>query len=51
MVLCKLVYAEKPPLRLPLGQDAIELVHKKIHNVGVELDRRHEQSLLTGIQD
>jgi len=45
--LCKLVDAEVPPLRLPLGRDSIELIREDIRAIAAELDRWEELSLST----
>ncbi|MEJ8851207.1 SDR family NAD(P)-dependent oxidoreductase [Variovorax rhizosphaerae] len=45
--LCKLVNAEKPPLRLPLGKDCIDALRDNIRSVAAEFDHWEELSLST----
>lgn len=47
--LCQLVDADDPPLRLPLGPDAIELIRNELGSVAAELDRWKELSLSTRV--
>ena len=49
--LCKLVSAEDPPLRLPLGKDCIDALRAKLHAVGADFDRWEELSLSTMATD
>ncbi len=46
--LCRLVDAQEPPLRLPLGADALALVRSEIASVAAEISRWEELSLSTG---
>ncbi|VWB18480.1 short-chain dehydrogenase [Burkholderia lata] len=36
---CRLVDAEDPPLRLPLGDDSLEFIRDDLRTIGAELDR------------
>ena len=49
--LCRLVDAEDPPLRLPLGKDSVELIRKDLRSVAAELDRWEELALSTKVDD
>ncbi|MEJ8851204.1 oxidoreductase [Variovorax rhizosphaerae] len=49
--LCRLVAADKPPLRLPLGQDSLEMIRDDIRAVVVELDQWEDLSLSTKVDD
>jgi len=49
--LCKLVAAERPPLRLPLGRDSIELIREDIRAVVSELDQWESLSLSTVVDE
>ncbi|XAH22031.1 oxidoreductase [Xylophilus sp. GW821-FHT01B05] len=49
--LCKLVASETPPLRLPLGQDSLEMIRDDIRAVVLELDRWEPLSLSTKVDD
>lgn len=45
--LCKLVAAENPPLRLPLGPDSISLIRDDIRAIEAELDQWEELTMST----
>ena len=47
--LCQLVAAETPPLRLPLGQDSLEMIRDDIRAVVQELDQWEPLSLSTKV--
>ncbi|WP_233853774.1 oxidoreductase [Paraburkholderia sp. HD33-4] len=49
--LSRLVDAEKPPLRLPLGIDSIELIRDDLRSVSAELDRWEELTMSTMVDD
>jgi NAD(P)-dependent dehydrogenase (short-subunit alcohol dehydrogenase family) len=49
--LCKLVDAEQPPLRLPLGADSVKLIRDDIRSIVAELDRWEALSLSTKADD
>ena len=46
--ICQVVDAAEPPLRLPLGADALPLVEQKAAFVAQEASRWRELSLSTG---
>lgn len=48
--LCRLVDAEQPPLRLPLGEDALQNVRRDLGAVAAELDRWQDLSRSTRIE-
>lgn len=45
--LCRLVDADPPPLRLPLGRDCIDALRENIREIAAEFDRWEELSLST----
>lgn len=45
--LCRLVAAENPPLRLPLGPDSLSLIRDDISSISAELDKWEELTLST----
>jgi NAD(P)-dependent dehydrogenase (short-subunit alcohol dehydrogenase family) len=49
--LCKLVAAEKPPLRLPLGPDSISLIRDDLRSIASELDQWEQLALSTKADD
>ena len=49
--LCRLVAAEAPPLRLPLGQDSLDMIRDDIRAVSEELDRWSDLSLSTMVDE
>jgi NAD(P)-dependent dehydrogenase (short-subunit alcohol dehydrogenase family) len=49
--LCRLVDAEQPPLRLPLGIDSIELIRDDMQSIARELDQWRELSLSTHVDE
>jgi NAD(P)-dependent dehydrogenase (short-subunit alcohol dehydrogenase family) len=49
--LCRLVNADQPPLRLPLGVDSIELIRDDIRSIAAEIDRWEELSLSTRVDE
>lgn len=49
--LCKLVAAEQPPLRLPLGRDSLDAMRENIRTIAAEFDRWEELSLSTMADD
>jgi NAD(P)-dependent dehydrogenase (short-subunit alcohol dehydrogenase family) len=46
--MCRLVDAENPPIRLPLGKDALRYVRDELALVSAELDRWEELACSTG---
>ncbi|QDL38614.1 oxidoreductase [Rhodoferax sediminis] len=51
LALCRLVDAEQPPLRLPIGEDAVKLVREQTASVAAELERWTELSLSTRVDE
>ncbi|WPB55915.1 oxidoreductase [Xylophilus sp. GOD-11R] len=49
--MCRLVAADEPPLRLPLGRDCIDALREQVRSVEVEFDRWEELSLSTMADD
>lgn len=49
--LCRLVAAEQPPLRLPLGKDCIDSLRANISLIAEEFDRWEELSLSTMVDE
>jgi NAD(P)-dependent dehydrogenase (short-subunit alcohol dehydrogenase family) len=49
--LCALVDAERPPLRLPLGVDSIQLIRDDIGAISAELDQWEELCLSTKVDE
>lgn len=49
--LCRLVDADAPPLRLPLGADSLEFIRDDIRSVSAELDRWEELSRSTAVEE
>jgi NAD(P)-dependent dehydrogenase (short-subunit alcohol dehydrogenase family) len=49
--LCRLVDAEQPPLRLPLGEDSLEFIREDIHAISAELDRWEDLSRSTKVDE
>jgi NAD(P)-dependent dehydrogenase (short-subunit alcohol dehydrogenase family) len=49
--LCRLVDAEQPPLRLPLGIDSVELIRDDIQSIASELDQWRELSMSTHVDE
>jgi NAD(P)-dependent dehydrogenase (short-subunit alcohol dehydrogenase family) len=47
--LCRLVDAEQPPLRLPLGEDSLEFIREDIRAISAELDRWEDLSRSTKV--
>jgi NAD(P)-dependent dehydrogenase (short-subunit alcohol dehydrogenase family) len=49
--LCRLVDAERPPLRLPLGIDSVELIRDDMRSIAEEMDQWRELSLSTHVDE